>query len=113
LGKVTFGLFGENAPLTCENFRSITQGIRSSHITGKPLTYKGSPVSKLYPQLYMYAGQIENHSCSIYPGGYFQEKGGSLRHSRPYLLSMQPIYNTECTGSYFRVTFAPNPRLDE
>ena len=52
-GRIILGLFGKTVPKTVENFRSLCTGEKGkSSISGKPLSYVGSPFHRIIPGNY-------------------------------------------------------------
>lgn len=66
-GRIVIELFWEKAPRTCENFYQLCVGTQRS---GRNLTYKGTSIHKIFPNLLIQGGDVINkHGCggeSIY-----------------------------------------------
>lgn len=116
VGRVTFELFVEAVPRTCENFRALCTGEHGlSPRSGKPLCYRGSTFHRavnlddegpkflreggdgsgrdieIWKGMFVHGGDIVHYdgsgSDSIY-GEAFADEAFDLKHSDKYLLSM-------------------------
>ena len=90
-GRIVFGLFGDTVPKTVANFVALAKGDQNSQLTGKPLAYAGSSFHRIIPNFMAQGGDFTSRDGrggeSIY-GGKFADEGFTLKHSKPYLLSM-------------------------
>ena len=91
-GRVTFGLFGNDAPRTCANFRALCTGEKgASGASGKALHYKGTPFHRVIPGFMVQGGDTTHGDGrggeSIY-GERFEDEAFTLKHAVPFLLSM-------------------------
>jgi cyclophilin family peptidyl-prolyl cis-trans isomerase len=91
-GRVTFGLFGNDAPKTCANFRALCTGEKGlSTASGKALHYKGTPFHRVIPGFMCQGGDTTRGDGtggeSIY-GERFEDEAFTLKHAVPFLLSM-------------------------
>eukprot|EP00941_MAST-03F_sp_MAST-3F-sp1_P002297 g2297.t1 len=93
-GRIIFGLFGELAPRTAENFRKLCTGevsIKTKSGDSFPLHFKGSLFHRAIPKFMVQGGDITRHDgsggWSIY-GRFFDDETFELEHSGPGLLSM-------------------------
>ena len=58
-GRLTFDLYEDLVPQTCENFRGLCTGEKgTSVISGKPLHYKGCKIHKVFTDYILQAGDF-------------------------------------------------------
>lgn len=91
-GLIVFGLFGEIAPKTVENFRAICTGEKGiGSVYGKPLHYKGSTFHRIIPNFMIQGGDFTHNSGeggeSIY-GLEFEDESLSLNFNKKLFLAM-------------------------
>ncbi|KAF2075460.1 hypothetical protein CYY_003241 [Polysphondylium violaceum] len=114
-GRIVLGLFGEVAPLTVENFRSLCLCDKDKTPEGYPLCYRKNHFHRVIPSFMMQGGDIVDQSgygepVSIY-GGFFKDESFLVKHDSAGILSMANAGN-DTNGSQFFITFAPTPWLD-
>jgi cyclophilin family peptidyl-prolyl cis-trans isomerase len=106
-GRVEFGLFGDDVPLTVKNFVSLCEGFE-----GK--SYKGSPFHRIIPGFCCQGGDVTNGDgtggVSIY-GGAFADEAFPFSHADRGLLSMANS-GPDSNKSQFFVTLGDCTWLD-
>jgi peptidylprolyl isomerase len=89
-GRLVFGLFGNTAPRTVENFRAICTGEKGLGESGLPLHYKGSDFFRIIPFFAAHGGDWHKRDASggesIY-GRRFEDEVFKISHSKAGLLT--------------------------
>ena len=113
-GRLTFNLYGNVAPKTCDNFRALCTGEKGVGVSGKPLHFKNSIFHRIIPQFMCQGGDFTDGRGtggeSIY-GTRFEDESFALAHTAPGMLSMANS-GPNSNGSQFFITTAPAPWLD-
>jgi peptidylprolyl isomerase len=109
IGKISFGLFGKNAPEAAENFLGLSKCDKGKgKYTNQPLCFKGTKFHRIVSYFGLQGGDITHHDGtggeSIY-GGTFQSNMRELtKFNRPYMLAVAANDPSKATSQFFVTT---------
>ena len=113
-GRIVFGMFGDTVPKTVANFATLCDGSAGIGNSGKPLHFEGSGFHRIIPKFMAQGGDFTAGNGtggeSIY-GNKFADENFTLKHTKPYLLSMANA-GPNTNGSQFFITFVETPWLN-
>lgn len=118
-GRVIIELFADKLPKTCENFRALCTGEKSSkRSNNKKLCFKGALFHRIIPHFMVQSGDITTVDGPPYAGGdhiyeneYFADEGFFFKHDIPGMVSMANN-GPNTNKSQFFITTNRAPHLD-
>ncbi|XP_065649062.1 uncharacterized protein LOC100209549 [Hydra vulgaris] len=116
-GRLTFELFNDLLPKTCQNFKQLCFGVLEEKETHNPplkLSYKGSLIHRVVKKGWIQGGDIiegkGNNGWSIY-GELFEDENYSVLHTKRGILGMANK-GRHTNASQFYITLAPAKWMD-
>ena len=115
VGRIVFGLYGDEVPKTVNNFAALCQGGHGKgKKTGSNLSYVDTIFHRVIPGFMAQGGDFQYHNGhggeSIY-GGSFKDENFNIKFDKPFLLAMANS-GPNTNGSQFFVTYAETHWLD-
>lgn len=112
--RVTIGLYGNDCPLTVDNFSSICAGNATNNSSNQKLSYMGSIFHRVIPSFMIQGGDITKGDgtggASIY-GGQFKDEPFKFKHNGLGVVSMANRGKDTNTSQFF-ICLAPARWLD-
>ncbi|CCC70447.1 hypothetical protein NCAS_0E03770 [Naumovozyma castellii] len=115
-GRIVFELYNDVVPKTTENFLQLCKGDSGMCKSDPsiPLSYRGSIFHRVIPDFMLQFGDFTKFNGtggeSIY-GEKFEDENFTLKHDKPFLLSMANA-GPNTNGSQAFITTVPTPHLD-
>lgn len=113
-GRIVFELFHSVVPKTAANFLHLTLGDKGETDGGVKRSYEGCGFHRVIKSFMLQGGDFTNGNGtggeSIY-GEKFEDENFTLKHDKPFLLSMANA-GPGTNGSQFFITTVATPHLD-
>lgn len=115
VGRVTFELYVNICPKTCENFKALCTGECGTSKKGIKLGYKDTVIHRVVPGGWIQGGDVcsgkGDSGESIY-GGNFPDENFAVKHDRPGILAMAGG-DRHSNNSQFYIALQAHPWLDK
>lgn len=107
--RVTFELFNDVCPRTCDNFIGLCTGSYGVNPDGATLNYEGTPIHRVLKGAWMQGGDIMNgrgtYSKSVW-GSTFEDESFAVTFDKPGILAMANT-GPHTNGSQFFISMGP------
>jgi peptidylprolyl isomerase len=111
-GRVIFGLYSDEVPLTCENFVQLSRGYTLPD--GRTLGYKNTQIHRVVPNRLLFGGDVLTGLGASLGASIFGKRFPDENYAVPFVQDGDLAMASDgpnTNASQFLVTLAPMPRL--